>query len=79
MINNHTRHPLSPHKHLDKLPVLAIVDQIIWSTYKIAFHKMRAHTSMIGNNIANQLANDGTTLAKPTTTLQIHIDHTTPY
>src|SRR5450631_3142170 len=38
-----------------------------------------AHTRIIGNEIADQLANNGVLLNKPTNTSRIHTAHTTPY
>jgi hypothetical protein len=42
-------------------------------------HKVRAHSGIIGNEIADTLANEGTLKEKPTTTPHIHIAHPTPY
>ena len=41
--------------------------------------KVETHTSIIGNEIANQLANDITTLDEPTPTPHMHMPHTIPY
>lgn len=54
-----------------------IVGQITWSTHKITIQKIIAHIGIIGNEIANQVVNVGTTLAKPNITPQIHVAHTT--
>ena len=45
----------------------------------INIHKVRAHTCICGNEIADTLANEGTPKEKPDTTPHIHIAHTTPY
>ena len=45
----------------------------------IHIHKVRAHTCICGNEIADTLANEGTPKEKPDTTPHIHIAHTTPY
>jgi hypothetical protein len=59
LIHNHMRHPSSQHNHPDKLLIAAIVNHITWSTHKITIQKVRAHTSIIGNEIVEQLANIG--------------------
>ena len=81
LINNHIRHPSSHHNHPDKLLIADIVSQITvtWSTHKITIQKVRAHTGIVGNEIDDQLANDGALLNKPTNTPHIHTTHTTPY
>ena len=75
LIHNHIRHPSSQHSHPDKLLIAVIVDHITWSTHKITIQKVRTHTCIIGN----QLANDGALLNKPANTPKIHTAHTTPY
>ena len=79
LINNHIRHPTSQHHHPDKLLIAAIVRQIYWTPHIIHIHKVRAHTCIIGNEIADTLANKGTHKEKPSPTPQIRIAHPTPY
>jgi hypothetical protein len=45
----------------------------------IHIHKVRAHTGISGNEIADTLANEGTLKDKPDETPHIHIAHATPY
>ena len=52
---------------------------IYWTPHKIHIHKVRAHTSITGNKIADTLADEGTLKEKPTNTPHIHIAHPTPY
>ena len=52
---------------------------LIWTPHTIHTHKVRAHTCIFGNEIADTLANKGTLLEKPDTTPHIHIAHATPY
>jgi ribonuclease HI len=59
LINNHIQHPTSQHHHPDKLLIAAIVRKIYWTPHKISIHKVRAHTCIRGNELANDLANEG--------------------
>jgi ribonuclease HI len=59
LINNHIHRPTSQHHHPDKLLIAAIVRQIYWTPHKIHIHKVRAHTGITGNEIADELANEG--------------------
>ena len=79
LINNHIQHPTSQHHHLDKLLIAAIIHQIYWTPHKVHIHKVRAHSGIIENEIADTLANEGTLKEKPTNTPHIHIAHPTPY
>lgn len=79
LIHNHIRHPSSQHNHPDKLLIAAIVNHITWSTHKIAIQKVRARICTIGNEIVDQLANNGALLDKPANIPKIHTAHTTPY
>ena len=79
LINNHIHNPTSQHHHPDKLLITAIVHQIYWTPHLIHIHKVRAHTDIRGNEIADTLANEGATKEKPTNTPHIHIAHATPY
>ena len=45
----------------------------------IHIHKVRAHTCISGNKIADTQANEGPPKEKPDTAPYIHIAHTTPY
>ena len=45
----------------------------------IYIHKVRTHTSIEGNEIADKLANEGTLKEKPNNTPHIHITHPSPY
>ena len=45
----------------------------------IHIHKVRAHTDISGNEMADTLANMGALQDKPDTTPRIHIARTTPY
>ena len=45
----------------------------------VHIHKVRAHTCISGNEMADILANMGTLKDKPNTTPWIHIARTTPY
>ena len=78
LIHNHIRHPSSQHNYLDKLLITAIVNHITWSIHKIAIQKVTTHTSIIGSEIVDQLANNGALRDKPMDTTQIHTVHTTP-
>ena len=42
-------------------------------------NKVRAHTGIKGNEIADTLANEGTLHEKPTPTPHIHLAHASPY
>jgi ribonuclease HI len=84
LINNHiqhptSQHPTSQHYHPDKLLIAAIVRKIYWTPHKIYIHKVRAHTGITGNEIADDLANEGNNLEKPEQTPHIHIACPTPY
>ena len=79
LINNHIQHPTSQHHHPDKLLIAAIIHQIYWTPHMIHIHKVRAHTGISGNEIADTLANEGTLKDKPNETPHIHIAHATPY
>ena len=79
LIHNYIRHPSSQHNHLDKYLIAAIVNHITWSAHKITIQKVKAHTCIISNEIADQLANMGALLDKPTNIPRIHTAHTTPY
>ena len=46
---------------------------MLWSKHNITIQRVRAHNGMLGNKIANQLANEGTTRNKPTSTPNTHI------
>ena len=45
----------------------------------IHIHKVRAHTGISGNEMADILANEGTLKEKPDNTPHIHIAHSIPY
>ena len=62
LINNHIRHLTYQHNHPNKLLILDIVHQIVWSTHNITIHKVISH---IGR-IIYWLGNQGTTCTKPT-------------
>ena len=79
LINNHILHPTSQHHHPDKLLIAAIIHQIYWTPHKISIHKVRAHTCIKGNEIADTLANEGNLQEKPTPTPHIHLAHASPY
>lgn len=51
----------------------------MWSIHKIIIQKVRVHTGKLGNDVVDQLANEGTTLAKPALIPHIHIAHTISY
>jgi hypothetical protein len=78
LIDNHISAP-PPSNQLDKLLVEAPVDQIVWSTHKITIQKVRARSGIIRDINANHLANDGSTLNKPSPTPHTRTMHTTPY
>ena len=78
LINNHIHHPTSQHHHPDKLLIAAIIQQIYWTPHKIYIHKVRAHSDITGNEIADTLANEGTTKENPPNTPHSHIAHSTP-
>ena len=78
LINNHIQHPTSQHHHPDKLLIAAIIHQIYWTPHMIHIHKVRAHTRISGNEIADTLANVGTLKDKLDKTPHIHIAHATP-
>ena len=78
LIHNHIRHPSSQHNHPNKLCIAAIVNHITWSTHKITIQKVKAHTCITCNEMADQLANSGALLDKPAGTPRIHTAHTTP-
>jgi ribonuclease HI len=65
LINNHIHHPTSQHHHPDKLLIATIVRQIYWTPHKVHIHKVRAHTGITGNELVDELANEGTTKEKP--------------
>lgn len=67
-----------PYKQLHKEPVLPTQPYHRLVTHKITIQKVRAHTCIEGNDIANTLANDGTTKLAITPIPHIHIAHTTP-
>ena len=79
LINNHIQHPTSQHHHPNKLLIAAKIHQIYWTVHFIYIHKVRAHTGIKGNAIADMLANKGTLKEKPTATPHIHLAHATPY
>jgi ribonuclease HI len=79
LINNHIHHPTSQHHHPNKLLIATTVRQIYWTPHKVHIHKVRAHTGIAGNELADELANEGTTKEKPEATPRIHIAHSTPY
>ena len=70
-------HSSSHQYHPNKLLVASLVHLIIWSKHTIIIQKVRAHIGITGNEITNQLANDGTILDKPTTAPHTHIVHST--
>ena len=76
LTNKHIHHPSSQHNHRDKPLISSIVHQILWTKHIITIQKVKAHIRILGNKIANQLANEGTTCNKPTPTPHIHIAHT---
>ena len=53
------KNPSSQHNHPNKLLITATVNHIIWSRHKITIHKVKAHTCITRNEIADQLANSG--------------------
>lgn len=59
LIGNHIRHPPSQDNRTDKLLLSTLVHQILWTKHNIA------HIRITGNEIANQLANEGTARNKP--------------
>jgi hypothetical protein len=65
--------------HPDKILIAAIIHQIYLTPHLVHIHKVRAHTGIKGNEIADTLANEGTNKEKPTPTPHIHIAHVTPY
>jgi hypothetical protein len=79
LISNHIQHPTSQQHHLDKILITAIIHQIYLTLHLIHIHKVRAHTGIKGNEIADTLANEGTNKEKPTPTPHIHIAQATPY
>ena len=79
LINNHIQHPTSQHHHPDKLLIAALINQIYWTPHMVHIHKVRAHTGISGNEMADTLANMGTLQDKPDITPRIHIARTTPY
>ena len=78
LINNHVQHPTSQHHHHDKFLIATII-QKKWTLHLIHIHKVRAHTGIMGNEIADTQANKGTFKDKTSPTPHIHIAHTTPY
>ena len=73
LINNHIQHPTSQHDHPNKLLIVAIIHQIYWTPHLIHIHKVRAHTGIMGNEIIDTLANDGTLKEKTLATPHIYI------
>ena len=79
LMNNYIQHPSSQHHHLNKLHITKIVHKICWTPHKIHLHKVRAHSAIIGNEMIEVLANEGTHKDKPSIIAHIHIAHPTPY
>ena len=77
IINNHIRRLSSQHNHPHKLLISTIV-QLLQTKHNITIQKL-GHTEILGNEIAYQLPNVGTTCNKPIPTSQIHIAHTIYY
>ena len=75
LIHNHIRHPSSYHNHPNKLLLSTIVHQILWTKHNITILKVKAHIKILDNEIADQLANKGSTTTNPHT----HIVHTILY
>lgn len=59
LINNHVGRPLSQHNHPCKLLIVSIVHHINWFPHNSTKLKVQAHMGIIGNDLANTLANDG--------------------
>lgn len=79
---DHIQHPTSQQHHPDELLIATIIRQIYWTPHNIHMHKVRAHTGIQGNEMADKLANDGTLKDKPSHTPHtphIQIAHSTPY
>ena len=75
LINNHLQHPTSQHHHPNKFLTATIIQKQIWTPHLIHIHKVRAHTGIMGNEIADTLANKGTFKDKPSPRPHIHIAH----
>lgn len=73
LINNHIHQPLSQHNHLDKLLILAIAHQILWTKYNITIQNIKVHIGMKSNEIVDQLTNKRTTRNKLLPTPHIDI------
>lgn len=56
-----------------------MIYQIIWSTHRISIQKVITHIGILGNEVTDRLAYDGTTRNKPHPSPHIHIAHTAPY
>lgn len=59
LLHNHIHHPTSQHHHPDKLLIADIIRQIYRTPHTIHIHKVRAHSSISGNEIADILAHEG--------------------
>jgi hypothetical protein len=79
LLMNHIQHPTSQHHHPDKILIAAIIHQIYLTPHFVHIHKVRAHTGIKGNEIADTLANERTNKENFTPTPHIHIAHATPY
>ena len=79
LINNHIQHPTSQHHHPNKFLIAAIIHQIYWTPHLIHIHRVWAHTCIMGNEIADTLANEGTLKKKPSATPHINLAHAMPY
>lgn len=66
LIGNHIRHSSSQHNHPDKLLILIIVHQILWTKHNIIIPKVRPHIGVTCNVIAYQFTHEETTHNKLT-------------
>lgn len=67
------------HNHPDKLLIIFTIYLIIGTQHKIAIWKVHAHSSVLGHEEADTLANEGALKGPISPVPDIHIAHTILY
>jgi ribonuclease HI len=79
LLKTHLTHPTHHNNHLDKTILSSMVHILQSRIHPLSIHKVRAHTHIPGNDIADQLAKDGNKLPHRYPRYDFEHAHPTPY
>ena len=79
VLNTQIKHPTQHNNHADKAILTSMVEMLKNRTQLTTIRKVKAHTNIVGNEQADQLAKQGTKKRYRFVVKPYEFAHTTPY